>query len=353
MKRESGLYSQIYDMNNIRLAFDNARKKKSHYTEVKIIRQNPDPYLQKIHDVLKNKNFRTSKYEIFNKIDHHKEREIFKLPFYPDRIVHHCILQILAPIWKKIFIRDTYASIKKRGIHDGAERVKKALVDDANTQYCLKLDIRKFYPSIRHNILKALIEYKIKDRDVLWLLFELIDSTDNIPGIKDGVPIGSVPSQYFGNIDLAYFDHWIKEVKKIHYYYRYCDDMVILHKSHTFLHNLLKEIGQYLTDELKHDLNKNYQIFPVDARGIDFLGYRFFHRYILVRKSIVDRFKTKVKEINESGKLTKSDISSLASYKGWFIHANTHNLITKYLLPIYSKYGIKHKALHRFQSRAA
>lgn len=121
----------------------------------------------------------------------------------------------MEPIWVKIFTRDTYSCIKNRGIHALLQKLQSDLASDPEgTKYCLKLDIKKFYPSINHKILKQIIRKKIKDKNLLKLLDEIIDSAD-------GVPIGNYLSQFFANLYLAYFDHWVKEELKVKYYYRY------------------------------------------------------------------------------------------------------------------------------------
>lgn len=128
----------------------------------------------------------------------------------------------MEPIWVKIFTRDTYSCIKGRGIHALVCKLKKDLRSDVEgTKYCAKMDIKKFYPSITHSILKEIIEKKIKDKKLLKLLFEIVDSAD-------GVPIGNYLSQFFANLYMAYFDHWVKEELKVKYYYRYADDIVLL-----------------------------------------------------------------------------------------------------------------------------
>lgn len=113
------------------------------------------------------------------------------------------------------------------------------------------MDIRKFYPSVNHDILKAIIRKKIKDDDLLWLLDEIIDSAD-------GVPIGNYLSQFFANLYMAYFDHWVKEELKVKYYYRYADDIVLLSDSKEQLRNWLLAIKVYLTSMLKLKLKDNY-----------------------------------------------------------------------------------------------
>jgi len=326
MKRYGNLYPKIWDMDNIRLAHKNARKGKLHYQEVQMVNGNEEYYFSQIHDMLKNKTFRNSEYEIFIKRDSGKERQIYKLPYYPDRIIHHCIMQILEPIWVNTLIADTYSSLKNRGIHKGVKRIKKVLKDKENTTYCLKMDVRKFYPSIDHNILKNIIRLKIKDHDVLWLLDEIINSTE-------GVPIGNYLSQYFGNLYLSGLDHWIKEKAGCKYYFGYCDDMVILHSDKQHLSQLRRDISDYLESRLNMKLKDNWQIFPVSERGIDFLGYRFYHDHTILRKSIATRFKQRMKQIKAKHQvLTPINIlSGVMSYHGWMKYADCHNLQNKYI----------------------
>ena len=312
-------------MDNIRLAHQNARKGKKHYDEVAMVDANPEYYFEQIHRMLKDKTFRNSEYEVFTRKFEQKEREIFKLPYFPDRIIHHCIMQVLEPIWKKTLIRDTYSSIKGRGLHDGARRVKKALKDVQGTQYCLKMDVRKFYPSVNHAVLKQIIRRKIKCKDTLWLIDEIIDSTS-------GVPIGNYLSQYFGNLYLCSLDHFIKEYHRVKYYFRYCDDLVILANRKKRLRRILKTIINFLKD-IKLLPKKNYQISPVDDRGIDFLGYRFFHNFILLRKSIVKKFKTKIDyALNNWVYSNKQTIVNvIMSYWGWFKFGDCKTLVNKYI----------------------
>lgn len=249
MKRLSNLYEQIISLDNLRLADEKARKGKLRSYGVKRHDRNREANILALHESLKNKTFVNSKYEVFI-IRDPKERLIYRLPYYPDRILHHAIMNILEPIWVSLFTEDTCSCIKDRGIHKAADKVKKALKEDPeHTTYCLKMDIVKFYPSIDHDILKTILRKKIKDKDLLWLLDVIIDSAD-------GVPIGNYLSQYFANIYLAYFDHWIKEVKKVRYYFRYADDIVILGDDPKQLHKLRIEIEEYLHDNLKLSLRK-------------------------------------------------------------------------------------------------
>ena len=321
MKRLNNLYEKIYTYPNIELAHHNARKGKQRYAQVKKVDEFPGKHFLLVREMLKNKTFRNSEYKVFKRIEGGKEREIYKLPYFPDRIIHHCILQIILPIWTKSLIADTYACVKGRGIHKGVNRIKIALQDQGNTEYCLKGDIKKFYPSVNHEILKGKVRRKIKDKNLLWLLDSIIDSTV-------GIPIGNYLSQHFGNLYLSDFDHWLKEEQGCRYYFRYCDDFVILHSSKDFLHNLCRKMEEYLQKSLRLTLKDNWQVFPVAARGIDFLGYRFFHDYTLLRKSIVKRIKRKSLYIKKHWQdmPTPQIVSGIMSYYGWMKHGNCMNL---------------------------
>ena len=263
--------------------------------------------------------YKTSSYTTFT-IYEPKERLIFRLPYYPDRILHHAIMNILEPIWLSIFTKDTYSCIKNRGIHKLVNNLKKALKSDPEgTKYCLKLDIKKFYPSINHDILKQIIRYKIKDEELLQLLDEIIDSAE-------GVPIGNYLSQFFANLYLAYFDHWIKEILKVIYYFRYCDDITILGSSKEELHEQLLKIQEYLEVNLKLQVKPNWQIYPVEARGIDFVGYVFRHKYTRLRKSIKHNLFVKVSGQAKQFSYKKDRVIKIGSYFGWLKYCNSKHL---------------------------
>lgn len=315
MKRIGNLYQKICSLDNLILADKRAKRNKSKHKDIIIFNRNKDELLIELSKTLINKSFKNSKYHIFT-IFEGKERIIYKLPYYPDRIVHHAIMNILEPIFVGCFTKNTYSCIKKRGIHKGLTDLNKALKDKINTKYCLKLDIQKFYPSINHDILKQLLRKKFKDKDLLNLLYEIIDSAE-------GVPIGNYLSQYLANFYLTYFDHWMKEELSIKYYFRYCDDLIVLGSNKRELHYIKIKIEEYLNNNLKLKLKSNYQVFPVESRGIDFLGYKSYHTHIMIRDSIKENFIKMIK-FNYNQK-------SIASYNGWFTWANCKNLTNKYI----------------------
>jgi retron-type reverse transcriptase len=313
MKRIGNLYEKIISLENLRYADKLAQKGKKKQYGVIFHNKNVESNLLKLHEMLKNKTYKTSQYKVF-KVYEPKERDVFKLPYFPDRIMHHAIMIHLEKIFVSVFTDDSYSCIKKKGIHAASKKLKLSLKDVPGTKYCLKLDIKKFYPSINHDVLKSLIRRKIKDHDLIWLLDEIIDSAE-------GLPIGNYLSQYFANYFLTGFDHWIKENKRVKYYFRYADDIVILSDNKSYLHNLLFEIKSYLSENLKLSVKDNYQVFPVGARGIDFLGYKFYHTHVLLRKSIKKRFAKAVSKNKEK--------AVIAAYWGWAKHCNSKHLIKK------------------------
>jgi uncharacterized protein (DUF2164 family) len=315
MKRIGNLYQRIISIDNLQLADNKARKGKKDQYGVKVHDRNRDNNIELLHQSLLLKTYKTSKYSTFI-IRDPKERIVSRLPYYPDRITHHAIMNIMEPIFVSVFTADTYSCIKGKGIHAAAYAVKDALKDKSNTIYCLKLDIKKFYPSIDHTVLKQLLRKKIKDNDLLWLLDEIIDSSP-------GVPIGNYLSQYFANYYLAFFDHWIKEELKVKYYFRYADDLVILTPTKIQSHQLLSQIREYLTTNLNLSIKENYQVFPVKSRGIDFVGYRFYHTHTLFRKRIKKSFARMIKR--------RRNQKSINSYNGWAKHCDSKNLLKKLL----------------------
>ena len=327
MKRINNLYKEIISLENLEAAELIARKRKSKQQGVKLFDKDKDHYLSQLHEILKSKKYKTSEYKNFI-IHEPKERIISKLKYYPDRIVHHGIMRIMEPYFVRWFTADTYSCIKGRGVLKASMNLRKALLDLENTQYCLKIDIVKFYSNINHDVLKMQLRRKIKDNNLLDLLDEIIDSAP-------GVPIGNYLSQYFANFYLTGFDHFIKEQMSVKHYFRYADDIVILGKTKKELHVAFQKIVKFLGENLKLQVKGNYQIFKVIDRGIDFVGYVHFHTHTLLRKTIKKGFARAVTK----GK----DWQVIAAYLGWAKHANTKNLIKKLF---------RDDSIQRFRDRA-
>ncbi len=325
-KRLKNMYDLLYDNNNLTLAQHNAQKGKGNRSEINSFNENIIENLTSLYDMLRNETYTPGKYRE-KEINDTKKRVLMIAPFYPDRIIHHCIINILGQHWYHIFNPFTYACIKGRGVHKCMEDVHHALISDRRgTRFCLKIDVRKFYDNVDHAALKAIIRYTIADERMLRLLDKIIDSN----GKAKGLPIGNYTSQYLANLYLAYFDHWVKEVlTKIveerydvtMYYFRYMDDIVVLCADKDALHFVLDMFGLYLAAELKLEIKPNWQIFPVDARGIDYVGFKQNHYGIMLRKSILLRFYKKLERTQRKYKINgMDDIKHIFSSEyGWII----------------------------------
>ena len=338
MKRATGFFNKLCTIENIELADKNARKGKVH-SKIFIDKhdQNKEEDNLKLLQSFKDLTYKTSKYEIF-KIYEPKEREIYRLPYYPDRIAHHAIMNVVKEYWTSLFISNTYSCIEGRGISKCAKDVKYALkYFPEDTKYCLKIDIRKFYPSINHAKLKEILRWKIKDEKFLSILDEIIDSVNYcVPTKGVGVPIGNYLSQFFANLYLTKFDHYIKEVLRVKFYFRYADDCVFFAKSKQELWNIFYHIKKYLKENLYLDIKPNYAVFEVDKRGVDFVGYIFYHTHTLLRKSIKIKV-TKLVNAYKSSKISEYKFRKIfSSYYGWFKLCNSKH----YLQKVFEKVGI-------------
>lgn len=319
MRRHGNLWSTITDAENIRLAYAQARRHKPHLRGVLHFERNRDANLAAIRRSLIEKTFRTSPYH--EKIVYEpKKRTIYVLPFSPDRIVQHALMNALIPIWEKLFIRDSYACIDGRGIHAGSARTMEFV---RHNDYCLKCDISKFYPSVDHEILMRIIQQKVKCKNTLWLIEDIVYSC---PGGKN-VPIGNFTSQWMGNLYMNELDQYVKHTLRVKDYIRYCDDFLFFHNDKAVLRDVARKVEDFAGAVLKLRLSK-CDLFPT-SRGVDFLGYRHFKGYILLRKSTAKRVARRLRHLPglyEAGKVTAEHCRSvLASAQGWVRWANTHN----------------------------
>lgn len=319
MKRHGNLFDQIVSWDNLVLAFNKARKGKTWQTTVKRIDRNRNRFLGRLQNDLTQGRFTTSEYKI-KQVHEPKTRDIYVLPFYPDRIVQHAMMNVVEPIWKKMFIKDSYACIAGRGLHAGSRRTMEFV---RRYRYCLKCDISKFYPSISHDVLFSIIERKIKCRRTLRLWEDIIYS---LPGGKN-VPIGNYTSQWLGNLYLNELDQKAKHDWRARGYVRYCDDFCFFSNSKAVLRDWWAKARAFLWDQLGLSFSKA-SIFPV-SQGVDFLGYRHFPNKVLLRKSTAKRVRRRLKAL--PGAFRRGQVSlehyrsSVASSWGWLRWANTQN----------------------------
>lgn len=320
MKRHGNLFDSITSVDNLHLAYRNARRGKAWQYTVKNFDRNAEENLTAIQQSLVQKTFKTSPYKT-KIITEPKVREIYILPFAPDRIVQHALMNVIEPIWEGLFISDSYACRKGKGIHAGSRRTMEFV---RQNKYVLQCDISKFYPSMDHDVLYELVQKKIKCKGTLSLLKNIIYS---VPGDKN-VPIGNYTSQWFGNLYLNEIDQLLKHQYKVKHYLRYCDDFCLFHDDKQFLNEMKLVIKDFAATKLKFRLSK-CELFPV-SDGVDFLGYRHFRNYVLLRKSTAKRISKRLQilsKLYEAGRITIDHIrASIASSQGWLKWANTKNL---------------------------
>lgn len=328
MKRIGNLYEKVISVENLRLADEKARRGKLRTYGVRFHDRNREANIQALHEALLTKTYKTSPYDVFT-IYEPKEREIFRLPYYPDRIVHHAIMNVLEPIWVSVFTHNTFSCVKGRGIEGCARHVDKTIRKyKGKPLYCLKIDIKKCYPSMNHDVLKRLVRRKIKDKDLLWLLDEIIDSAP-------GLPIGNYLSQYLSNLNFAYFMHWVNEVLKLDCE-EYADDFTFYSDSKERLHEAFPLIKRYIEEELCLIVKGNWQVFPVaenrydrHGRAIDFVGYKFYRRQKLIRKGIKQNFCRRVARISHRRKPVepKEFKQLICPWLGWAKHSDSRHLL--------------------------
>lgn len=313
MKRYGNLWDEITSIENLRYAHEMAKRGKSHYGAVKKVEKDVEGHLLKIQKMLREKTFTTGKYKVENRIEGGKMRTIYKLPYFPDRIVHHALMSVTGPIFRKSLIRDTFQSLPKRGTSDARRRIQKMMKTDAQN-YALKMDIKKYYPSVDNELMKLAVASKIKCKNTLSLFNNIIDS------IK-GLPIGSLVSQYLGNVFLSSFDWWVKQKIKVKYYFRYCDDLLFFSKSKEKLRKL-KVLVKEKIESVKLNIKKTWQIVNIEKQGVDFVGYVFKKYETRLRKTIREKFchhcsKVRGRKINPL-----KSLQGLVAYKGWVMRAN-------------------------------
>ncbi len=341
-KSFNNLVPRVYDFHNLLTAFYRARAGKRKRKDIAQFEFNLEKNLIKLSEELKNKTYQPGKYKNFYLTDQ-KRRLITAAPFR-DRVVHHALLQVIEPIFERMFIYDSYGCRIGKGQHRACDRYQRFA---RYNKYVLRCDIQKFYPSVDHKILLQIINRWIKDKYIMWLIEKILESGKDIlkdeyipvwfPGDElftpferaKGLPIGNLTSQFFGNIYLNELDHFVKEKLRVRCYVRYMDDFALFDNSKHRLQEYKKEIVKFLY-KLRLTLNPKRQfVFPVDT-GVDFLGYRIFPTHRLVRKSTVYRYTRRLKylwhNVRERKLPTAKLTASIVAWFGHINHANSYNL---------------------------
>lgn len=273
-----------------------------------------------LHHELKNKDYRHGSYQAF-KINDPKPREINKASIR-DRIVRRAIYRILYPYFDRKFVFDSFSCRREKGTHRAINRFReycqKISLNYTRTAWVLKCDIKKFFASIDHKILINILNKKIKDDNVRWLLDEVINSFHTKNKIGQGLPLGNLTSQLLANIYLNELDYFLKRNLKVKYCVRYADDFVIIHYCKKYLEQLILEISNFLTADLRLSLHPQKIFLKTIASGVDFLGWVHFAYHRVIRTSTKKRLIKRIKD--------NPTPETIASYLGLLKNGNTYKI---------------------------
>ena len=306
MNRAGNLFEKICDIQNLHEAYYKASKNKRFTSGYINFRKDSETNLEKLRKSLVDGKYTHGQYRHFIITD--PKQRLISAASFPDRVIHHAIMNVLEPVFERQFIFHTYACRKEKGTHAA---VRYAFKCAGRSEFFLKLDVRKYFDSIDHTILKQFLCRIIKDARCLELLFGVIDSYkidfegDSV-GRKKGLPIGNLTSQFFANFYLSALDHFILEKLKPEGYVRYMDDMVIFGDSVKNLKKIFDEVDHFCLEKLA--LFLKIPVFGKTFRGVPFLGWRITKDRIFLLSKTKRRMKNRLKEIQKSferGKITE------------------------------------------------
>jgi RNA-directed DNA polymerase len=339
MKQFGYLFEQIVTFDNLYKAYLKARKGKKNRDEVARFSENLEQELFQLQNELQNQRWQPGQYRQFILYER-KPRLISAAPFR-DRVVHHALMHIIEPLIDKTFIFDNYACRSGKGVHIAIARYQHFA---RRYPYCLKMDVRRYFPSIDHDILKQQLSARINDPLTLLFLFRIIDKAPEYPDTplyfphddlltpllrKTGLPIGNLTSQFFANLYLDEFDHWIKEKQKVKGYIRYVDDMFFFADNKSALWNLKKNIEIRLYNERLLCHQRKGQVRRTSEQ-IDVLGYQLTPYHRRLRNDNGFRFIRRLNKMAKGykiGQLDWQDINPrVQSWIGHAIHAETYQL---------------------------
>ncbi|OGD85586.1 hypothetical protein A2696_00980 [Candidatus Curtissbacteria bacterium RIFCSPHIGHO2_01_FULL_41_13] len=314
-------YSSLVSIDNLFQAWEEFKKGKRKKRDVQVFERNLEDNLFTLHRKLTAQTYRHGSYQDFY-VNDPKRRHIHKAQVV-DRVVHHLLYKHLYALFDETFIFDSYSCRLDKGTHKAVKRLEKfsRIASKNYTQDCwiLKLDIKRFFASVDHQVLKRLIAKKVKDKDILWLIDQVIDSFPlGVEPLK-GIPLGNLTSQIFANVYLNELDRFVKHRLKIKYHLRYADDFVILRSSKGQLLSYIDMLESFLKGSLELKLHPQKIILRKLTWGIDFCGYIVLPRYRLVRAKTRRRIFKKVLRTSPSQQ-------SLESYLGHLSHANSYTL---------------------------
>lgn len=326
-KTYGNLFPQIYDFQALHEAYRRARRGKRDRHDVKRFELDLEGELIQLQNELIWGMYETGRYRRF-KVYEPKEREVAALPFR-DRVLQHSLVAAIEPIWEKRFIHESYACRPGKGTHAGADRAQAMLRKvkrEHGHVYVFKADISKFFYSIDHEILRQLVRKRIRCKQTLGLIDQIIESTVCDSSRRVGLPIGNLTSQLFANAYLHELDCFVKHQLREKLYIRYMDDFCVIHHDKAHLQQVRREVEAFLWDALRLKTNAKTQVFPVGTvfgRALDFLGYRIWPTHRKLRRSSISRITRSLRLLQKKyakGLVGLDRISQ--SVNSWLAHAN-------------------------------
>lgn len=331
-KRIGYLYQKMCDKNLIREAIkEGSRGKKKRWDVVEVMKD-VEGTVDKIYELLVTHSFVPTppKRKLIFDRTCQKNRTIMIVPFFPDGIMHQLCVMVMEPVLMRGMYRWSCASIPGRGSKCAADYIKRALHNDVKgTKYASKLDIRHFYPSIPARRLIRALARKIKDKAFLKMVYEIIASNPD-----GGLAIGYYINQWLANFYLESLDHFILTLDGVNYYVRNMDDLILMGPNKKKLRKAVKAIAEFLHTRLRVELKGNWQVFPVKSRGIDFVGFRFFHTHTILRRRNFLRFirqcRRVAKTIARGGVISYHEAAGLLARVGQLKHCDSLMIRQKY-----------------------
>lgn len=341
-KTYGSLFPQIYDFQSLHQAYLRARRGKRDRHDVKRFELDLEGELIQLQNELIWGMYETGRYRKF-KVYEPKEREVAALPFR-DRVLQHSLVAAIEPIWESRFIHDSYACRPGKGTHAGADRAQdmmRKVKREHGHVYVFKADISKFFYSIDHEILRQLVRKRIRCKQTLGLIDQIIESTVCDSSRRVGLPIGNLTSQLFANAYLHELDCFVKHQLREKLYIRYMDDFCVFHHDKAHLQQVRRDVEAFLWDALRLKTNAKTQVFPVGTvfgRALDFLGYRIWPTHRKLRRSSISRISRTLKTLQRRYRDGGIGLERVAqSVRSWLAHAGHADA-----------HGLKSKLLQRF-----
>lgn len=334
MKRQ--YIDNITSLEKIEAAIELSAKHKRKRKSVQRVLNNKRHFALKIQRMLEDENFEPTirpKFKIMDGVSM-KIREIDSAPYFPDQIIHTILMTEFKPYFMKSMYEFCCACVPDRGCHYGKKYVERWIqTDRKNVKYFLKLDIRKYYPSLKPEIVWNILNKKFKNCKAMRILKKILFAYPNMP-------IGLLTSQWLANFCLQELDHYIKEVLHTPHYIRYLDDMVLFGKNKKDLHQARIEINNFL-NKMGLELKGNWQLNRFDyfdkdgkrrGQDLDFMGFRFFRYKTIMRKAIALRIRRRIAKMGKSQKNNIKDARAVLSYYGWVKHTDSYYFYHKYFV---------------------